>query len=166
MTEDEIKEHRQGVEKSSHKGPLRKKIIETWLNTILMESSHVELMDAMVANAALKKFEIDENSLLSRGIKPETIERIYRSLFVHSIGFNNNLKEMVGGRIEALKNIWKVYSNLLEYCAEGKFETLVGIIEREKITKIDELREEISRRQHIIEKNDELNENKNIEIFK
>ena len=69
---------------------------------------------------------------------------------MHSIGFNNNLKEMVEGKIEALKNIWKVYSILLEYCAEGKFETLVGIIEREKIMKVEELREEIMKRQQII----------------
>ena len=57
------------MEKKTHKGPLRKKIIETWLNTILTETAQIEVIDDTIANAALKKFEIDENSLLARGIK-------------------------------------------------------------------------------------------------
>jgi nitrate reductase assembly molybdenum cofactor insertion protein NarJ len=40
-----------------------------------------------------------------------------------------------------MKNIWKVFSLLLEYCAEGKFETLIGIIERDKTIKIEEMKD-------------------------
>ena len=70
-------------------------------------------MDESLGNAALKKFEIDENSLISRSIKPENVSKIYQSLFVHSIGFNNNIKDLVAGNTEVLKNIWKVFSILL-----------------------------------------------------
>ena len=44
------------VEKKTHKGPLRKKIIETWLNTILTETAQIEVVDDTITNAALKKF--------------------------------------------------------------------------------------------------------------
>jgi hypothetical protein len=40
------------------------------------------------------------------------------------------------------------------------------VIERDKAIKVEELREEIARKQEIIEKNDELNETKNMQIFK
>ena len=47
-----------------------------------------------IQNTALKKFSIDRNSLLSKGIKMSNLNRIYKSLFVYSIGFNSLLKEV------------------------------------------------------------------------
>lgn len=67
-------------------------MLESWLDNILMETSKLEVIDSTIGNPALKKFKVDQNSLLSRGVKPENIDRIYNSLFVHSIGFNNSLK--------------------------------------------------------------------------
>lgn len=65
-----------------------------------------------------------------------------------------------------MKSVWKVYALMLEYCAAGNFETLVGEIERDKLKKISELETEVEKRQNIIEKNEELNEIKNNQIFR
>jgi len=42
----------------------------------------------------------------------------------------------------------------------------VGEIERDKLRKVEELKVEIERRQEIIEKNEELNEMKNMTMYK
>jgi hypothetical protein len=103
---------------------------------------------------------------MSNGVDPSDVSRIYNSLFVYSIGFNNLIKQISKGNRELVKNIWKVYSLLLEYCAAGNYETLVGEMERDKIQKVEELKMEIEKRQLIIEQNEELNEEKNINMYK
>ncbi len=45
---------------------------------------------------------------------------------MYSLGFNNLLKEIGGKDMNLRKTIWKVYAILLEYCAEGNFETMIG----------------------------------------
>lgn len=57
-------------------------------------------------------------------------------MFVYSIGFNNLLKDLAGKNMNLRKTIWKVYAILLEYCAEGTFETMIGEIERDKARKL------------------------------
>ena len=44
------------MDKKHYRGPLRKKVIETWLNSILTESTQFEVIDETLGNAALKKF--------------------------------------------------------------------------------------------------------------
>lgn len=43
---------------------------------------------------------------------------------------------------------------------------MIAEIERDKVIKIEKLKEEIERRQHVIENNEELNEQRNAKIFK
>lgn len=74
-----------------------------------------------IENPALKKYQLDRNSLLSKGIKSTHLGRLYKSLFVYSIGFNDLLNEICNGSMNLRKSIWKVYAILLEYCAEGSF---------------------------------------------
>lgn len=64
------------------------------------------------------------------------------------------------------KTFWKVYAILLEYCSDGDFETMIGEIERDKIQKMEVMKEEIEKRQEIIENNEEINQEKNAKIFK
>lgn len=125
------------------------KNLENWLNDILVEYCYEEKFDATIQNPALKKFQIDRNSLLSKGISHGEIDRVYRSLFVYSIGFNRLLEELAASSQSTAirKSLWRVYAMLLEYCAKGEFETMVGEIERDKLRKLDVMKEEIQRRQ-------------------
>lgn len=56
------------------------------------------------------------------------------------------------------KTFWKVYAILLEYCSDGDFDTMIGEIERDKVRKMEIMKEEIERRQEIIENNEEINQ--------
>lgn len=96
----------------------------------------------------------------------ENLNRIYKSLFVYSMGFNNLLKEICGKSMQLRKTLWKVYAVLLEYSAEGQFETMIAEIERDRVKKMDSMKKEIEKRQKIIENNEEINEEKNAHIYK
>lgn len=101
------------MEKKFNKGPLKEKYLESWLNAILLETCYGEKFDLSIENPALKKYSLDRNSLLSKGIKVENLNRIYKSLFVYSIGFNNLVKEICGPNMNLKKTLWKVYAILL-----------------------------------------------------
>jgi len=61
----------------------------------------------------LKKLGIDENSLVAKGLKASNVGRLYRSLFVFGMGFNELTKELSNGSVEVGKIIWKIYSIVL-----------------------------------------------------
>lgn len=68
----------------------------------------------------LQRYEIDRINLSKFGLSDEIIDRVYRSLFVHSVGFFGLLKEatknLQEGKDYLRINIWKVFQILLE-CA-------------------------------------------------
>ena len=69
---------------------------------------------------------IDSASLAAFGIKTSDVSRIYRSLHIYSVGFCKMLREMKGMSTKAYRNIWKVYSILLEHCSAGDFQTMIA----------------------------------------
>jgi len=66
--------------------------LENWLDQVLIEYCQEEKFDKTIQNPALKKMGLDRNSLLSQGIQPDHVNRVYKTMFVYSIGFNNLLK--------------------------------------------------------------------------
>jgi hypothetical protein len=107
---------------------------------------------------ALERFGLDQNTLLSRGMSLGDISRLYKMLFVYSMGFNNLLKEISSSNKSVMKSIWKVYAMLLEYCSEGSFETTMGELERDMIKNEQRLIKEIEGRQLQIDNNEEIME--------
>lgn len=83
----------ESIERKHHKGGrIKESGIEEWLNEALTEAtSNIELNQG-VEKAAIKAYCIDRSSLISKGIHPDNISRLYRCLFVYSIGFNNQLR--------------------------------------------------------------------------
>ena len=54
------------------------------------------------------------------------------------MGFNKILKEL-SKTAQLTKVVWRVFSLLIEYCAEGSFESMVAEIEREKVFQLNSL---------------------------
>lgn len=70
------------------------------------------------------------------------IDRIYRSLFVYSVGFYELIKkslEHTEKKYTIITSIWKVYSILLEYCCRTDYRMLISEISKEHKAKIDKL---------------------------
>ena len=56
------------------------------------------------------------------------VDRIYRGLFVYSIGFYEMLHKSLDhakNKYTLLSSIWKVYSILLEYCCKSNYKMLI-----------------------------------------
>jgi hypothetical protein len=82
------------------------------------------------------------------------------------MGFNTLLREIGSRNMNLRKTFWKVYAILLEYCSDGDFDTMIGEIERDKLRKMEVLKEEIERRQELIDNNEDIHQERNAKIFK
>ena len=70
------------------------------------------------------------------------IDRIYRGLFVYSIGFYEMLNKALShakNKYTLLSSIWKVYSILLEYCCKSNYQMLIAEISAEHQQKLEEM---------------------------
>lgn len=72
--------------------------------------------------------------LVSAGISSKDVDSIYRSLFVHSLGFFEMLKQKMSNvsltdKTELCKNIWKVFIILLEYTCRTDYNFAIESIQ-------------------------------------
>ena len=80
--------------------------------------------------------------LANAGIPHETIDRIYRSLFVYSVGFYeliSNCLQHTEKKFAMITNIWKVFAILLEYCCRTDYRMLISEISKEHKAELEKL---------------------------
>jgi len=79
--------------------------MEVWLNETLQTASIAQVNETLGDKTELVKieqkkplnrFSVDRMSLMQAGINSDQIDRIYRSLFVYSVGFYEMLKAAIG----------------------------------------------------------------------
>lgn len=66
------------------------KVLETWVNETLEDAEHMAIPGVILnpANRApTTRYGIDRKTLLEEGIPTEVVDRIYKALFVYSVGF-------------------------------------------------------------------------------
>jgi hypothetical protein len=81
----------------------------------------------------LTRYNIDPMTLAEAGIREEAAERIYKSLFVYSVGFFELLKQQMqniadSDYIRIQKSLWLVYAVLLEYACKTDYQLLISKI--------------------------------------
>lgn len=105
--------------------------METWINETLNEAYHLEIPGILVEPAhknPIHRYGIDRTSLTSVGVLQEDVDRIYRSLFVYSVGFFELLKKILStteNNFATITTIWKVFQILLEYCCKTDYRILI-----------------------------------------
>ena len=70
--------------------------LETWINETLLDAYHLEIPGVVVEPEKKKpifSYAIDPHTLANAGISKDDIARIYRALFVYSVGFFEFLKK-------------------------------------------------------------------------
>jgi hypothetical protein len=98
------------------------KVLETWINETLKDAEHLEIPGIICKpehRAPIDRYKIDRLTLVNMGIPNETIDRIYRGLFVYSVGFYELIKKTLShtdGNYTIVTSLWKVFAILLEYC--------------------------------------------------
>jgi hypothetical protein len=83
--------------------------------------------------------------LTNAGIPNELVDRIFRALFVYSVGFYELIKkclEHTESKYSIITSIWKVFSILLEYCCKNDYRMLIAEISKEHKAELDKLESE------------------------
>lgn len=114
------------------KGEVSMRAIETWINETLSDAYHLEI-PGVIAEPHKKKptlsYGIDPTTLQSLGVSEKDVDRIYRALFVYSVGFFEFLKKILQATARnfgIITSIWKVYQVLLEYCCKTDYRILIA----------------------------------------
>ena len=82
------------------KSQLSSAVIETWINDTLNDAGHLEIPGVILkpeSHKPLSRYGIDRNQLRTAKLPPQTIDRIYRALFVYSLGFFEMLNKALSG---------------------------------------------------------------------
>ena len=101
---------------------LNARVIETWINETLADAEHLDIPGIIVKpqnKAPLLRYQVDRLFLNNSGVPEADIDRIYRGLFVYSIGFYEMIHRCLShakNKYTILSSFWKVFAILLEYC--------------------------------------------------
>jgi hypothetical protein len=125
---------------------LNPKVLETWINETLEDAEHLDIPGVILKSehkTPVSRYGISRLHLQQAGLNEELIDRIYRALFVYSVGFY----ELIGKCLEHTNNkytiivaIWKVYAILLEYCCRTDYQTMISRIVSENDDEKEKLR--------------------------
>lgn len=132
--------------KSNHK--LNSRILETWLNNTIEEATDLNLPDKVLkadVKVPLVRFGIDRTTLLNSGLQSSEVDRIYRALFVYSIGFFQLIRKILEHtrkKYSIVTGIWKVFAILLEYCCQFDYEMIIKTLNLEKKEEMNSLENE------------------------
>ena len=106
---------------------LNARVIETWINETLADAEHLDIPGVILKptqKPPLQRYSIDRLFLHSVNVEVGNIDRIYRGLFVYSIGFYEMLHKCLNhakNKYTLLSAVWKVYAILLEYCCKSNY---------------------------------------------
>jgi hypothetical protein len=72
--------------------------MEHWLNETLEDAEHLDIPSVILKpehKKPLQRYGIDRQELFNSGIPNDFIDRVYRSLFVYSVGFFEMIKKFL-----------------------------------------------------------------------
>jgi hypothetical protein len=119
------------------------KVLETWINETLQDAEHLDIPGVLLKpehKNPISRYGVDRLCLTQAGIPGDMVDRIYRALFVYSVGFYELLKkclEHTQQKYSVIIALWKVFSILLEYSCRTDYRMLISQISNEFEEKIE-----------------------------
>ena len=103
--------------KRKTKHDLNNLLMETWLNDVLSAGADSEtdpalLVTGQVSNG-LKRFGLSRAELVERGISGAQVDRLYRSIYVYTVGFHDLLRELFGHNRSCREHVAAVWRSVL-----------------------------------------------------
>ena len=74
------------------------RILETWINETLLDAEHLDIPGVVVKpehKNPISRYGIERLSLMNAGLSNEEVDRVYRALFVYSVGFFEHLRKVL-----------------------------------------------------------------------
>lgn len=127
---------------------LNAKVLETWLNETLADAEHLNIPGVILKpehKNPVSRYGIDRLTLTNAGIPNATVDRVFRCLFVYSVGFYEMIKKLIAHcnkKYSIITSIWKVFSVLLEYCCQSDYRMLISDITKQHEQEIEGLHKE------------------------
>ena len=84
--------------------------------------------------------------MLHFGINNDLIDRLYRCLFVYSLGLFNVMKRAIkhcNKKHLLISRLWKVYIILLEYCSISDYQMMIAQVNKVHHEEVDQLNEKL-----------------------
>ena len=137
----------------SSKMIINPKVMEVWLNDILEEAQQLDLKSWYLKPGKQKPismYGIDRQALGKYGLNTELINRVYRGLFVYSVGFFELLKKWTlhaKSNTSLAATIWRVYAILLEYCCKTDYNMMISEVSKNSLEEIQRLQNQIEQNQ-------------------
>jgi hypothetical protein len=107
------------------------KVLETWINEALSEAQHLNIPGVILKPehlVPLNRYGVDRITLNSVGLCDDMVDRIYRALFVYSVGFYemiNKCLQHTKRNFQTVTAIWKVFYILLEHSCRQDYMMLI-----------------------------------------
>mmetsp|Transcript_32071 Transcript_32071/g.31378 ORF Transcript_32071/g.31378 Transcript_32071/m.31378 type:complete len:124 (-) Transcript_32071:270-641(-) len=120
--------------------------METWINETLADAEHLDIPGVVLKpehKNPISRYGIDRMTLTNSGIPNSTVDRVYRCLFVYSVGFYELIKKILSHshkKYQVITSIWKVFSVMLEYCCQSDYRMLISEItnqHKEEVAKME-----------------------------
>lgn len=121
------------------------KVLETWINETLKDAEHLDIPGVILKpehKDPISRYGIDRITLTKNKIENDLCDRVYRALFVYSVGFYELIKKCLQHtekRYTVITNIWKVFAILLEYCCRTDYNMLISEISKMHQEEVDKL---------------------------
>ena len=98
-----LNKERQKLDKKDDKGgkptkQINSKVMESWLNETLKDAEHLDIPGVILKpehKNPVSRYGIDRIELTNCGIPNEFVDRIYRCLFVYSVGFYEMINKII-----------------------------------------------------------------------
>ena len=135
---------------------LNARVIETWINETLGDAEHLDIPGVIVKppnKAPLIRYQVDRLFLNNAGVPEADIDRIYRGLFVYSIGFYEMIHKCLThaqNKYTILSSFWKVFAVLLEYCCKSNYEMMISKIVTEHMETIAKIEGEARKEKEML----------------
>ena len=121
------------------------KVLETWINETLQDAEHLDIPGVILKpehKNPISRYGIDRMVFASYGIPTDVVDRVYRALFVYSVGFHELIKKCLmhcEKKFTLITNVWKVFAVLLEYCCRSDYRMLISEISSEHKKELDKM---------------------------
>jgi hypothetical protein len=108
-----------------------------WLNETLSDAEHLDIPGIILKpehKNPISRYGIDRIELNNNGIPNDLIDRVYRCLFVYSVGFYEMISKVIQHseqKYTLITRIWKVFAVVLEYCCLTDYKMMITQITNE-----------------------------------
>ena len=134
---DLIASKRGNSQKGERSAKMPTAVLETWINETLEDAEHLDIPGVIMKSEhkePIMRYGVSRRTLTEAGLSDGLVDRIYRALFVYSVGFYELLNKTLAHtpkKFTVVTALWKVYAVLLEYCNRSEYKMLIQQISEE-----------------------------------